>query len=45
MITESELCKEFTEDEECCLAEGEELVHETSPAAFVFLGIELEDMQ
>jgi len=44
-MTESELRKEFAEDEERRLSEGEEPVHETTPAAFVFLGIELEDMQ
>ena len=45
MITEAEVCKEFAEDEEHCLAEGEELMHETVPSGFVFLGIELEELQ
>lgn len=44
-MTESELRKEFAEDEEHRLADGEEPIHKTSPAAFIFLGIELEDIQ
>lgn len=45
MITEAEVRKEFAEDEERRLAEGEEPMHETAPSGFVFLGIELEELQ
>lgn len=45
MITEAEVRKEFAEDEERRLAEGEEPMHETTPSGFVFLGIELEELQ
>lgn len=44
-LTEAQVRKEFAEDEERRLAAGEELPHETTPAAFIFLGLELEDMQ
>ena len=44
-LTEAQVHKELTEDEECCIMAGEELVHETSPSGFIFLGLELEDMQ
>ena len=44
-MTEAETRKEFAEDEERRLADGVEPVHETSPSGFVFLGLELEDIQ
>jgi len=45
VITKAEIRKEFAEDEERRLADGVEPVHETSPSGFVFLGLELEDIQ
>ena len=45
MITEAEVRKEFAEDEELRIAAGEESVHATSPSMFVFLGLELEELQ
>ena len=44
-MTEAEVRKEFGEDEEQCIADGEEPVHATSPSAFIFLGLELEEIQ
>jgi hypothetical protein len=44
-MTEAEVRKEFAEEEEIRLSAGEEPLHETSPSAFVFLGLELEDFQ
>ena len=44
-MTEAEVRKEFAEDDEQRIADGEELVHATSPSAFIFLGLELEEMQ
>jgi len=44
-MTEAEVRKEFAEEEERRLEEGEEPVHQTTPSAFVFLGVELEDFQ
>jgi len=44
-LTEAEVRKEFAEDEERRLAAGEQPLHELSPAAFIFLGVDLEDMQ
>jgi len=44
-LTEAQVRKELTEDEERRIVAGEELVHETSPSGFIFLGLELEDMQ
>ena len=45
MISEADVRQEFAEDEERRLAEGEEPMHETPPSGFVFLGIELEELQ
>ena len=45
MISEADIRKEFAEEEEHRLAEGEEPMHETAPSGFVFLGIELEELQ
>ena len=45
MISEADVRKEFAEEEECCLAEGEEPMHETAPSGFIFLGIESEELQ
>jgi hypothetical protein len=44
-MTEAEARKEFAEDEEQRIADGEEPVHATSPSAFIFLGLELEEIQ
>jgi len=44
-MTVAQVRKEFAEDEEQRIADGEEAVHATSPSAFVFLGLELEEMQ
>lgn len=44
-MTEAEVRKEFGEDEEQRIADGEEPVHATSPSAFIFLGLELEEIQ
>ena len=44
-MTEAQVRKEFAEDEEQHIMDGEELVHATSPSAFIFLGLELEEMQ
>ena len=44
-LTEAKVRKEFAEDEERHLAAGEEPLHKTTPATFVFLGLELEDIQ
>jgi hypothetical protein len=44
-LTEARVRKEFAEDEERRLAAGEESLHKMTPAAFIFLGLELEDMQ
>jgi len=44
-MTEAETRKEFAEDEERRLANGEEPLHETTPSGFMFLGLELEDIQ
>jgi hypothetical protein len=44
-MSEAEVRKEFAEDEECRLAAGDEPLHELSPAAFIFVGVELEDFQ
>ena len=44
-MTEAETRKEFAEEEEQRIANGEEPVHTTSPSAFIFLGLELEEIQ
>ena len=44
-MTDAQVRKEFAEDEERLLAAGQVPVHETTPSAFVFLGLELEDLQ
>ena len=44
-ITDAQVCKEFAEDKEHCLEGGEVPMHETTSSAFVYLGLELEDMQ
>ena len=44
-MTEAEVHKEFTEDDEWRIVDSEEPVHATSPSAFVFLGLELEEIQ
>jgi len=44
-MTAAQMRKEFAEDKEQCITDGEEPMHATSPSAFVFLGLELEEMQ
>jgi hypothetical protein len=44
-MTEAEVRKEFAEDDKVRLSAGEESLHDISPSAFVFLGLELEDLQ
>jgi len=44
-MTEAEARKEFAEDDEQRIVDGEEPVHATSPSAFIFLGLELEEIQ
>ena len=44
-MTEAEVRKEFVEEEEARLSAGEESLHDILPLAFVFLGLELEDLQ
>ena len=44
-MMEAEVRKEFAEDDEARLPAGEESLHDISPSAFVFLGLELEDLQ
>ena len=44
-MTEAKVRKEFAEEEEVRLSAGEESLHDVSPSAFVFLGLELEDLQ
>ena len=44
-MTEAEVRKEFAEDDEVRLSAGEESLHDISASAFVFLGLELEDLQ
>lgn len=45
VISEADVRKEFAEEKERRLVEGEEPMHETAPSGFVFLGIELEELQ
>ena len=44
-MTEAEVRKEFAEEDEVRLSAGEESLHDVSPSAFVFLGLELEELQ
>ena len=44
-MTEAEVRKEFAEEDKVRLSAGEESLHDVSPSAFVFLGLELEDLQ
>ena len=44
-MTEAEVRKEFAEDDEARLSTGEESLHDISLSAFIFLGLELEDLQ
>ena len=44
-MTEAEVKKELTEEEERRAEAGIVSPHETTAATFIFLGIELEDMQ
>ena len=44
-MTEAEARKEFAEDDEQRIVDGEEPVHATSPSTFIFLRLELEEMQ
>ena len=44
-MTEAKTRKEFAEEDEQCIADGKEPVHTTSPSAFIFLGLELEEIQ
>lgn len=44
-MTEAEVRKEFAEDDEQRILDGDDPVHATSPSAFIFLGLELEEMQ
>lgn len=44
-MTEADVRKEFAEDDEMRLSAGEESLHDISLSAFVFLGLELENLQ
>lgn len=44
-LTEAEVRKEFAEEDEKRLSDGEASQHATSASAFVLLGLELEDLQ
>jgi len=44
-MTEAEVRREFAEEDESRLAAGEKSLHDTSASSFVFLGIDLEDLQ
>jgi hypothetical protein len=44
-MTEAEVRKEFAEEDEARLSEGEGSLHDTSASSFIFLGIEIEDFQ
>jgi len=44
-LTEAEVRKEFAEEDERRLSDGEVSQHATSASAFVLLGIELKDLQ
>lgn len=44
-MTEAKVRKELAEEEEHRVEAGIASPHETTAAAFIFLGIELEDMQ
>ena len=44
-MTEAQARKEFAEDDEQRIADGEEPVHATSPSTFIFIGLELEEIQ
>ena len=45
VMTEAQAQKEFAEDNEQCIADGKEPVHATSPLSFIFIGLELEEIQ
>lgn len=45
VMTEAQARKEFAEDDEQRIADGEEPVHATSPLLFIFIGLELEEIQ
>lgn len=45
VMTEAQARKEFAEDDEQRIADGEEPVHATSPSSFIFIGLELEEIQ
>ena len=44
-MTEAQAQKEFTEDDDKCIVDSEEPVHATSPLSFIFIGLELEEIQ
>ena len=44
-MTEAEVRKEFVEEDEVRLSTGEESLHDILPLAFIFLGLEVEDLQ
>jgi len=45
VLTEADVRKELTKEEEIRLSNGGVALHETSASAFVVLGLELEDTQ
>jgi len=44
-LTEADIRKELAKEEEVRLCNGDIALHETSPAAFLSLGMELEEAQ
>jgi hypothetical protein len=44
-LTEAQVQKDLAEEEESRIASGGVVLHETSPSAFLVLGLELEDAQ
>jgi len=44
-LSEADIRKELAKEEEACLSNGEIALHETSPLAFLALGMELEESQ
>ena len=44
-MTEAEVRKEFAEEDKARLSAREESLHDVSPSAFIFLSLELEDLQ
>ena len=44
-MTAAQMRKEFAEDEEQHITDSKEPMHAMSPSVFIFLGLELEEMQ